>query len=81
MVVKFIVVDNSVLFGEKPFAGDLHAAIAQRNSVSKSRVRGGGLADPENRRIFGTSYGFGPYCPEIIRQLLPGWKVEQPSSY
>lgn len=81
IVVKFIVTDNRVIFGDRHFRRDYHDEVAKRAGIRLSEVRGGGLADLEAKRIFGTSCGLGPYNPETVRRLLPEWKVEEPSDY
>ena len=81
MVVKFVATQDRVVFGNRDFRDDYHSDVARDNGVPKSSVRGGGLADLAGRRIFGTSYGFGPYNVEEIRRLLPEWRVDQSSDY
>ena len=81
MVVKFIVTADKVVFGDKYFDDDYHRQVAIRNRVPESDVLGGGLADLEQKRIFGTSYGYGSYDPEVVRRLLPGWEVSDPCVY
>ncbi len=81
MVVKFIVTTGGIVFGNKPYRGDFHAEVAKRNGVPGTAVLGGGLADLAGRRIFGISYGFGPYNPEAVRALLPDWQIAEPSDY
>ncbi len=81
MTVKFIVSGGQVIFGDRHYTRDFHAEIAERTGVPESSVAGGGLADLDSNRIFGTSYGFGPYSVEQLKQLLPSWEVESPSSY
>ncbi len=81
MIVKFIVTANGIIFGDRPYQRDYHDEVAKRASIHRSEVRGGGLADLEAKRIFGTSNGLGPYNSETVRQLLPEWEVEEPSDY
>lgn len=82
IVVKFIVTaGNRVVFGNKHFDDDYHREVALRNRVPESDVLGGGLADLKQKRIFGTSYGYGSYDPEVVRRLLPGWEVSNPGEY
>ncbi|MDP6527696.1 MAG: hypothetical protein QF858_02345 [Candidatus Pacebacteria bacterium] len=82
MIVKFIItIPGRVLFGDKHYRGDYHSNIASKYGVSSEVVRGGGLADLELRKIFGTSYGFGPYDPKFAQELLPDWQIESPSDY
>jgi len=77
MIVKFIVSNGTVFFGTRRH--EFHADIAREFDVTVTG--GGGKADIDNQLIFGTSYGFGNYDPQIVQQLLPGWGVEQPSAY
>ncbi|MBI2635042.1 MAG: hypothetical protein HYW79_00650 [Parcubacteria group bacterium] len=79
--MKFIVTCDWIVFGDRPFGGDMHTDVARRNGIPKTSVRGGGLSDLTERRIFGTSYGFGSYDPEAIRALLPDWQIAEPSDY
>lgn len=81
MTVKFIATKSRVVFGSCPYTSDMHSDIARKNSIPRGSVRGGGLADLTNRRIYGTSYGFGPYVVSKIQALLPGWQVDNPSDY
>lgn len=81
MVVKFIATANGTVFGDKPYHDDMHADVARRYGIPGIYVRGGGLANLTERRIFGTSYGFGPYDPKAIRAFLPDWQVAEPSNY
>ena len=77
MIVKFIVSENTVFFGTKRH--EFHADIAREFGVQVTD--GGGKADIVNRRVFGTSYGFGDYHVPTVSRLLPGFTVEQPSAY
>ena len=79
MTVKFIVSNGKVYFGDRHYSDDYHSDVAARAGVRG--VVGGGLADMEKRRIFGTSYGFGPYNPTQLKDILPDWQIECPSSY
>lgn len=81
MIVKFILTATGVVFGNRDYRDDYHNDVARRNFIDKQQVRGGGIADLSAKRIFGTSYGFGPYSPEVVRQLLPDWQVDPPSDY
>ncbi len=82
MIVKFIVTkDESVYFGDRFYRNENHADIAFRFSVEKKMVAGGGLADINSKRIFGTSRLYGAYDPVKIKELLPDWQVEKPSYY
>ncbi len=81
MIIKFIVTAERIVFGNTHYRNDLHSDVAEGNKIPAEEVRGGGLADTEKRRIFGTSYGFGPYDPEMIARLLDGWTIETPSDY
>jgi hypothetical protein len=85
MIVKIIVVAVAeapqVIFGDKNYNNDYHAEVAYRNNIDKKKVVGGGLADLSRKMIFGTSYGFGPYDPSLVKRLLPDWVVKAPSPY
>ncbi|OGD31809.1 hypothetical protein A3C91_00065 [Candidatus Azambacteria bacterium RIFCSPHIGHO2_02_FULL_52_12] len=85
MAVKMIVakINNQpkIVFGDRHYSDDYHSDIAERMGIPKSAVLGGGIADVASRRIYGTSYGFGPYNPTLVRGLLPDWTVERPSNY
>ena len=85
MAVKMIIAringQLQVVLGDRDFRDDYHSNIAERVGIPKSAVLGGGIADAASKRIFGTSYGFGPYDPAVVRGLLPDWTVEHPSSY
>jgi hypothetical protein len=81
MIVKFVVTADCVIFGSENYKNDFHAMVAEANGISDREVRGGGLADLEQRRVFGTSYGFGAYDPKAVACLLDGWTVEEPSDY
>ncbi|MDO8743261.1 MAG: hypothetical protein Q7J30_01740 [Candidatus Azambacteria bacterium] len=81
MVVKFIVTTGGIVFGNKSYRDDFHAEVAKRNDIPRTAVLGGGLADLTGRRIFGMSYGFGPYDSGVVRSLLPDWQIAEPSDY
>lgn len=81
MVVKFIVTTDGIIFGDRYFREDYHSEVAKDNGVPSEIIRGGGLADLAERWIFGTSYGFGSYDPEMVRAFLPDWRIDQPSDY
>lgn len=81
MVVKFIVTTGGIVFGNKSYRDDFHAEVAKRNGIPRTSVLGGGLADLAECRIFGISYGFGPYDPGMIRSFLPDWQIAEPSDY
>ena len=81
MTVKFVVTDKRVIFGSIDYNYDSHSSVAQQNGIPLSSVRGGGIADLAGKRILGTSYGFGPYNPDIVRSFLTGWQVDQPADY
>ncbi len=79
MIVKFIQTAEALVFGNKSYILDLHADVAYENRVEERKVEGGGIADLKEKRIYGTSYGFGPYNAVRVRALLPDWSVEEPS--
>lgn len=82
MLVKFIIADDQVIFGKLYYKDDLHAKVAKAHEISKDRIRGGGIADLVNQRIFGKSYDFGPYNVETVQRLLGWqWKIDPPSDY
>lgn len=81
MIVKFIVTAERIVFGDEHYSQNLHSDIAEKNRIPANEVRGGGLADTGEKRVFGTSYGFGPYDPKTVARLLNGWTVEIPSDY
>lgn len=81
MIVKFIIIATGVVFGDRDYRNDYHDEVAKRNFVPRQQVLAGGIADLAMKRIFGTSYGFGPYDPSTVRGLLPGWQVDPPSDY
>lgn len=71
MIVKFVLTATGVVFGNRDYRDDYHDEVARRNFIAKQQVRGGGIADLSAKRIFGTSYGFGPYSPKAVQQFLP----------
>lgn len=79
MIVKFIQTAEVLVFGNMSYVLDLHADVAHENRVEARMVEGGGIADLKEKRIYGTSYGFGPYNAARVRTLLPDWSVEEPS--
>lgn len=92
MVVKFIVVCEDaggckkykrykIVFGDKYYTDDYHADIADKAGIPYKKVCGGGIADLEEKHIWGTSKKFGPYNPEILKKLLPDWTIDEPSDY
>lgn len=82
MIVKFIVTkDGNVYFGKRFFLNEAHKDIAFQYGVGKKTIQGGGLADFNTRRIYGTSYDYGQYDQEEVKKLLPDWNVEAPSLY
>lgn len=81
MVVKFIVANGRVIFGSKHYKEDYHSNIAEAHGISRSSVRGGGIADLSARKIYGKSIGFGPYDPTEISRILPDWQIDPPSDY
>jgi len=81
MIVKFIVAAGRIIFSDEHYHRNLHSDVAERNGIPTKEVSGGGLADTEQKRIFGTSYGFGQYDPEAVARLLGDWTVEIPSDY
>lgn len=81
MTVKFVLTATGVVFGSRDYRDDYHSDIARINFIAKEQVRGGGIADLVARRIYGTSYGFGPYDCAIVQQFLPDWQVDPPSDY
>lgn len=82
-VVKFILTDDAIIFGEKQFTNDSHAGIASAHGIDPVLVRGGGIADIPNRWIHGKSKQFGSYNPWLVRSLLRDtvatWKIFQPA--
>ena len=79
MIVKFIVTkDKKVFFGTDWFSREYHSDIAKANRVPEENIAGGGVANFENKIIYGNSRGFGPYDQAIIQELLPDWDVRPP---
>ncbi|OGZ08206.1 MAG: hypothetical protein A3C93_00975 [Candidatus Lloydbacteria bacterium RIFCSPHIGHO2_02_FULL_54_17] len=81
MIVKFIVTAGRIVFSDEHYASNLHSDVAEENGIPAEEVEGGGLADTVQRRIFGTSYGFGPYDPGVVARILDNWTIEAPSDY
>lgn len=82
MNVKFIVTkDGCVIFGNKDYNKDYHFAIATANKIPEKEIKNGGIADLENKRIWGTSTGYGDYDAQQMRELLPGWQIDRPGPY
>lgn len=81
MIVKFIVTAESVYFGKRFYKHDEHKDIANTFCVPHQDVLGGGLADLEAKRIYGTSKSFGRYDVNSVKKMLPSdWQVDEPSN-
>ena len=79
MVVKFIVVKTDggkIIFGDRPAKDEFHGDIANNHDIRREDIAGGGLADLNEKKIYGTSTGFGRYDPVTVKRLLPDWNVE-----
>jgi|GEM_PF-5164457 len=82
MNVKFIVTkDGRIVFGDKDYRQDGHFCIAVMNGIAEENVANGGIADLENKRIWGESTEYGKYNVEQMRELLPDWQVDRPGPY
>lgn len=75
---KFIVTKDKVFFGNKKCSKDSHLNISEENKISRDLVLGGGIADMEDKEVFGYSSTFGKYDKEVVQDLLPEWKVNEP---
>jgi len=73
-VVKFIVAEGKVYLGEPQ--DEWHVDVARRYNIPIEKVDGGGRADIDAKKIFGTSTTFGPYDAEVVRKNLPDWEIE-----
>ena len=82
MNVKFNVTkDGRVIFGDEDYKKDGHYAIAIVNDIVEENIANGGIADLENKRIWGTSTGYGDYDVQQMKRLLPDWQIDRPGPY
>ncbi len=78
--VKFVVHPvRGVIFGEKDWPYDRHRLVANNNGIDPKECAGGGFADMQEKRIFGSSEAIGPYDKKMVESFLPDWHVD-PSS-
>ena len=73
--VKFITTKDGEIFFGTP-QDELHSDVARRHNIPYEKIAGGGRADLEGKKIYGTSTTFGSYDRDLVKQKLPDWNVE-----